>query len=66
MKRVVCLGTLTLAGGFAMASANEARQEQSPLVVDPQNARDLLGMQHTSHLDWAKSKDWAAGLEGLV
>jgi cyclase len=33
MKRVVCLGTLTLAGVFAMASANEARQERSPLVV---------------------------------
>ena len=33
MKRVVCLGTLTLAGVFAMASANEARQERSPLVL---------------------------------
>jgi len=33
MKRVVCLGTLTLAGVFAMTSANEARQERSPLVV---------------------------------
>ena len=33
MKRVACLGTLTLAGVFAMASANEARQERSPLVL---------------------------------
>jgi len=33
MKRVVCLGTLTLAGVFAMASANGARQERSPLVL---------------------------------
>jgi len=41
-------------------------QDVSPLLVDPQNARDLLGMQHTSHLDWAKSKDWMAGLDGLI
>ena len=33
MKRVVCLGTLTLAGVFAMASAHEARQERAPLVL---------------------------------
>jgi uncharacterized protein YbjT (DUF2867 family) len=41
-------------------------QEVSPLLVDPQNARDLLGMEHTSHLEWAKSKDWMEGLEGLI
>ena len=33
MKRVVCLGTLTLAGVCVMVAANEARQERSPLVV---------------------------------
>ena len=33
MKRVVCLGTLTLAGVVAMASAHEARQERAPLFL---------------------------------
>lgn len=33
MKRVVCLGSLTLVGVLALASANEARQERSPLVL---------------------------------
>ena len=33
IKRVVCLGTLTLAGVLALASANEARQARSPLVL---------------------------------
>ena len=37
-------------------------QPVSPLLVDPANARDLLGMEPTRHLDWAKSKDWSAGL----
>lgn len=57
---------LSIYDGMAKFYGFYNSQEQSPLVVDPQNARDLLGMQHTSHLDWAKSKDWAAGLEGLV
>jgi cyclase len=42
MKRVVCLGTLTLAGVFAMASANEARQARAPLVL--QEVADNLYM----------------------
>ncbi|MFL0355272.1 SDR family oxidoreductase [Erythrobacter sp. GH1-10] len=37
-------------------------QPVSPLLVDPQHARDLLGMEPTSHLEWAKSKNWMAGL----
>ncbi len=42
MKRVVCLGTLTLAGVFAMASANEARQARAPLFL--QEVADNLYM----------------------
>ena len=42
MKRVVCLGILTLAGVFAMASANEARQARAPLVL--QEVADNLYM----------------------
>lgn len=48
--------------GMAKFYAWYNAQPSSPLLVDPQNARDLLGMQHTPHLDWAKSKDWSAGL----
>ena len=33
MKRVICLGILTLAGVFAMAAANEARQPRATLVA---------------------------------
>ena len=42
MKRVVCLGTLTLAGVFAMASANEARQARASLFL--QEVADNLYM----------------------
>ena len=42
MKRVVCLGTLTLAGVFAVASANEARQARAPLFL--QEVADNLYM----------------------
>ena len=42
MKRVVCLGILTLAGVFAMASANEARQARAPLFL--QEVADNLYM----------------------
>lgn len=48
--------------GMAKFYAWYNAQPESPLVVDPRHARDLLGMKHTSHLDWAKSKDWSAGL----
>ncbi len=48
--------------GMAKFYAWYNAQPQSPLVVDPAHARDLLGMKHTSHLEWAKSKDWTAGL----
>ncbi|WFL77703.1 NmrA family NAD(P)-binding protein [Altererythrobacter arenosus] len=53
---------LSIYDGMAKFYSWYNAQPESPLVVDPQNARDLLGMQHTSHLDWAKSKDWSAGL----
>jgi hypothetical protein len=39
-------------------------QAASPLIVDPQKAADLLGMEPTRHLDWARAKDWCAGLPG--
>ena len=53
---------LSIYDGMAKFYAFYNNQPTSPLLVDPQDARDLLGMQHTSHLDWAKSKDWMAGL----
>ena len=53
---------LSIYDGMAKFYAWYNAQPESPLLVDPQHARDLLGMQHTSHLDWAKSKDWMAGL----
>lgn len=53
---------LSIYDGMAKFYAFYNTQPVSPLLVDPQDARDLLGMQHTSHLDWAKSKDWSAGL----
>ena len=55
---------LSIYDGMAKFYAFYNSQPTSPLVVDPQNARDLLGMEPTSHLDWAKSKDWTAGLPG--
>ncbi len=53
---------LSIYDGMAKFYAFYNSQRTSPLVVDPDNARDLLGMKPTSHLDWAKSKDWNAGL----
>ena len=53
---------LSIYDGMAKFYAFYNNQPKSPLVVDPQHARDLLGMQHTSHLDWARSKDWMEGL----
>ena len=53
---------LSIYDGMAKFYAWYNAQPESPLVVDPQNARELLGMKHTSHLDWAKSKDWSEGL----
>jgi len=53
---------LSIYDGMAKFYAWYNAQPESPLVVDPQNARDLLGMRHTSHLEWAKSKDWMEGL----
>ena len=46
--------------GMARFYAWYNAQDRSPLVVDPQAARDLLGMEPTSLVDWAKSKDWDA------
>ncbi|MGN6498120.1 MAG: SDR family oxidoreductase [Tsuneonella sp.] len=37
-------------------------QPQSPLVVDPADARALLGIEPTSLIDWARGLDWRAGL----
>ncbi len=53
---------LSIYDGMAKFYTFYNSQPTSPLVVDPQDARDLLGMQHTAHLDWATSKDWMAGL----
>ena len=53
---------LSIYDGMAKFYAFYNSQHVSPLLVDPQNARGLLGMEHTSHLDWAKSKDWMDGL----
>ncbi len=53
---------LSLYDGMAKFYTWYNTQAQSPLVVDPQNARELLGMKHTAHLDWARSKDWMEGL----
>ncbi|MFZ9396451.1 MAG: SDR family oxidoreductase [Erythrobacter sp.] len=57
---------LSIYDGMAKFYAFYNTQPTSPLVVDPQKVRDLLGLKHTSHLEWAKSKDWMAGLAGLV
>lgn len=37
-------------------------QPRSPLVTDPAHARELLGVEATSLVEWARSKDWTAGL----
>lgn len=55
---------LSIYDGMAKFYAFYNSQATSPLLVDPQAARDLLGMEPTAHLDWAKSKDWSAGLPG--
>lgn len=57
---------LSIYDGMAKFYSFYNTQPVSPLVVDPQDTRDLLGMEHTSHLDWARSKDWGAGLEGII
>lgn len=51
---------LSIYDGMAKFYAFYNSQATSPLVVDPQAAQDLLGMEPTRHLDWAKSKDWNA------
>ena len=53
---------LSIYDGMAKFYSWYNTQPQSPLVVDPQKAKDLLGMEATSLLDWAKSKDWMDGL----
>ena len=53
---------LSIYDGMAKFYSFYNTQPTSPLLVDPQNARDLLGMQHTTHLDWVRSKDWMDGL----
>lgn len=55
---------LSIYDGMAKFYAFYNSQVVSPLLVDPQAARDLLGMEPTRHLDWARSKDWRAGLPG--
>ncbi len=57
---------LSIYDGMAKFYSFYNSQATSPLLVDPQKARDLLGMKHTSHLEWAQSQDWMAGLEGLL
>lgn len=55
---------LSIYDGMAKFYAFYNAQPVSPLLVDPGHARDLLGMEHTPHLEWARSKDWSAGLAG--
>lgn len=55
---------LSIYDGMAKFYAFYNTQPVSPLVVDPRKAHDLLGMEPTRHLDWARSKDWHAGLPG--
>lgn len=55
---------LSIYDGMAKFYSFYNSQATSPLVVDPKHAHDLLGMEPTRHLDWAKSKDWSAGLPG--
>lgn len=55
---------LSIYDGMAKFYAFYNSQDVSPLLVDAQAARDLLGMEATRHLDWAKSKDWSADLSG--
>jgi Predicted nucleoside-diphosphate-sugar epimerases len=55
---------LSIYDGMAKFYSFYNTQPTSPLVVDPKHAHDLLGMEPTRHLDWAKSKDWSAGLPG--
>ena len=51
---------LSIYDGMAKFYSFYNTQPTSPLVVDPQAAHDLLGMEPTRHLDWAKAKDWDA------
>ena len=51
---------LSIYDGMAKFYSFYNSQATSPLVVDPQAAHDLLGMEPTRHLDWAKSKRWDA------
>lgn len=37
-------------------------QPESPLNSDPAEARELLGLEPTSLVDWARARNWAAGL----
>jgi NAD(P)H dehydrogenase (quinone) len=53
---------LSIYDGMAKFYAFYNSQAASPLLVNPQFAHDLLGMEPTRHLEWAKSKDWSAGL----
>jgi uncharacterized protein YbjT (DUF2867 family) len=53
---------LSIYDGMAKFYSFYNTQTRSPLLVDPQDAKDLLGMEPTRHIDWARSKDWRAGL----
>jgi NAD(P)H dehydrogenase (quinone) len=55
---------LSIYDGMAKFYAFYNSQPVSPLLVDPQKAHDLMGMEPTRHLDWARSKDWRAELMG--
>lgn len=48
--------------GMAQFYAWYNAQSNSPLTVDPAAARELLGVEVTPLVEWAKTKDWAAGL----
>lgn len=48
--------------GMARFYAWYNAQARSPLVVDPAHARDLLGIEPTRFVEWARAQDWSAGL----
>lgn len=50
--------------GMAKFYAWYNAQSKSPLIVDPKLAKDLLGVDATSHGDWVRSLDWMDGLGG--
>lgn len=49
-------------GGMAQFYAWYNAQPNSPLVVDPSGAEQMLGVKPTPLIEWARRQDWSAGL----